>query len=81
MRHAHGHCVGGITANVERCREYAWGSLGLATALRPLIGYERSADIATRAFREGKTVRAVAEEEGVASAEELDAVLDPARYA
>jgi aspartate ammonia-lyase len=74
-------CVTGITANVDRCRDYAWASLGLATALRPLVGYERSADIAVRAFREGKTIRVVAGEQGVASPEELDAVLDPARYA
>jgi aspartate ammonia-lyase len=74
-------CVSGITANVDRCREYAWASLGLATALRPLVGYERSADIATRALREGKTVRVVAEEAGAGTPEELDAVLDPARYA
>jgi aspartate ammonia-lyase len=74
-------CVTGITANAERCREYAWASMGLATALRPLVGYERSADIAMRAFREGTTIRQVAEEEGVATPEELDAVLDPARYA
>ncbi|HXY72300.1 MAG TPA: aspartate ammonia-lyase [Actinomycetota bacterium] len=74
-------CVRGITADEDRCREYAWASLGLATALRPLVGYERAADIATRAFREGRTVRQIAEEEGVASAAELDEALNPARYA
>ena len=56
-------------------------SMGLATALRPLVGYERAADIATRAFREGRTVRQVAEDDGVASPGELDEALDPARYA
>ena len=73
-------CVAGITADEERCRDYAWASMGLATALRPLVGYERSADIAMRAFREGRTVRQVAEDEGVASPAELDEALDPARY-
>jgi aspartate ammonia-lyase len=74
-------CVLGITANVDRCREFAWASLGLATALQPLVGYQRAADIAVRALREGRTLRAVAEEEGVATPEELDEVLDPARSA
>ena len=74
-------CIRGIEADDERCRTYAWASMGLATALRPLVGYERAADIATAAFREGKSVRDVAREQGVASAQELDAVLDPARYA
>jgi len=55
--------------------------LGLATALRPLVGYERAADIARRALREGRSVREVAEEEGVAPARELDEALDPSRYA
>ena len=74
-------CVSGIEANEERCREYAWASMGLATALRPLAGYAKSADIAIAAFREGKTIRQVAEEMGVGTPEELDAALDPAKYA
>jgi len=74
-------CVRGIVADQDRCRDYAVASLGLATALRPLVGYERAADIATRALREGRSVREVAEDEGVASARELDEALDPARYA
>ena len=61
-------------------RDYAWASLGLATALRALVGYERAAEIALTAHRTGDTVRAVAEREGVASPEELDRVLDPARH-
>jgi aspartate ammonia-lyase len=74
-------CVRGIEADAERCREFAWASLGLATALRPLVGYERAAEVAVEAFRSGRTVRAVAEAEGIAPAAELDEVLDPARYA
>src|SRR5207247_1072881 len=73
-------CVRGIDADAERCREYAWASLGRATALRGPVGYERGAEIAVTANRTGDTVRAVAEREGVASPEELDRVLDPARH-
>jgi len=73
-------CVRDIEADAERCREYAWASLGLATALRELVGYERAAEIAVTAYRTGATVRAVAEREGVASPDELDRVLDPSRY-
>jgi aspartate ammonia-lyase len=74
-------CVSGIEANEERCREYAGASMGLATALRPLVGYAKSADIAIAAFREGKTIRQVAEEQGAGTPDELDAALDPAKYA
>ena len=39
-------CIGGITANRERCRQYVENSIGLVTALNPWLGYEKSAAIA-----------------------------------
>jgi fumarate hydratase class II len=69
-------CIGGITANRERCTELLEGNLSLATALAPVIGYDQAADIAKTAFREGKTARAVALERGVMAPAELERVLD-----
>lgn len=45
------HCIPGITANVERCREYFEKSFGLATVLNPVIGYSAAADIVKRAVK------------------------------
>ncbi len=73
------HCVVGIEANEERCREMVEQSLALATALAPVVGYDEAAEIAKEAHRSGRTVRQVAEERGLLSPEELDAALDPHR--
>ncbi|MGD1992507.1 MAG: class II fumarate hydratase [Anaerolineae bacterium] len=72
-------CVVGIEANEVRCREMVERSLALATALVPIIGHDRAAQISKEAHRTGRTVRQVAAEWGVLPADELDAVLDPAR--
>jgi len=68
------HCVAGIVADEERCRELLEKSLMLCTALAPHIGYDKAAAIAKRAFEENRTVRDVAEEMGI---ENLDERLDP----
>ncbi|QJP15806.1 aspartate ammonia-lyase [Starkeya sp. ORNL1] len=53
-------CVRGIEADVERCRAGAEGSISLATALVPVVGYGRAAEIAKEALRSGRTVKDVA---------------------
>ena len=70
-------CVRGITANRERCRAYAERSPALATALAPVIGYDRAAELAKRALKEDVTVRELAIETGVLDAEEATELLDP----
>ena len=72
-----GRCVRGIGARVERCRELAEGSVGLATALNPHIGYSAAAEVAQEATSRGVSLRQVALERGCLTEEELDAILDP----
>ena len=69
-------CVQGITANAERCRDYAERSMGLATALNAYIGYAAAAKVAQEALERGVSLRQVALEKGYLSAEQLDEVLD-----
>ncbi len=69
-------CIDGIEVNEERCRELLEGNLSLATALAPHIGYDAAASIAKQAFKEGKTARQVARDQGVLPDDELDRVLD-----
>ena len=59
------NCVDGITANVERLEQYAEGSLSVATALNPFIGYDKASQIVTEAHASGRTLREVARELGV----------------
>jgi aspartate ammonia-lyase len=70
-------CVVGITANREQCLSYVERSIGLATALNPLIGYEKSAEVAKEALRTGQTVGEVAMAKGYLTLEQLKKVLDP----
>jgi len=69
-------CIKGITADAERCREYAERSLALATALNPQIGYSRAAGFAKKARAAGKTIRQVLEESGEFTAEDVARLLD-----
>jgi fumarate hydratase class II len=71
------HCARGIEANAERIDELVQRSLMLVTALNPHIGYDKSAQIAKRAHKEGTTLRAAALESGWVTAEQFDAWLKP----
>ncbi|MGH8689939.1 MAG: class II fumarate hydratase [Burkholderiales bacterium] len=66
------HCARGIEANEARIRELVEGSLMLVTALAPHIGYDRAAEIAKKAHREGSTLREAALALGTVSAEDFD---------
>jgi fumarate hydratase class II len=57
-------CVTGITANVERLREYAESSPAIVTPLNRYFGYEEAASIAKQALAERKTIREVVLERG-----------------
>jgi fumarate hydratase class II len=70
-------CVQGITANVERCRQLAESSLGLATALNPYIGYAAAAKVAQEALARRVSLAQVARERGYLTEEQLQTILDP----
>jgi fumarate hydratase class II len=71
------HCARGIAPNEARIRELVERSLMLVTALSPHIGYDRAAEIAKKAHREGTTLRAAALALGYVSAEQFDAWVRP----
>ncbi|MBV6697262.1 class II fumarate hydratase [Kitasatospora aureofaciens] len=76
--------VDGITANVERAREYAESSPSVVTPLNRYIGYEEAAKVAKQALAERKTIRQVVLERGYVEAgkltrEQLDEALDVLR--
>lgn len=56
-------CVDGITANAKVCNDFVMNSIGIVTALNPLLGYETSASIAKEALESGKTVHDIAVKE------------------
>lgn len=70
-------CVGGITANVERCREHLEASTAVVTALTPLIGYERASDVAKATLKSGRTIWEVLQSELQLPPEVLNQLRDP----
>jgi fumarate hydratase class II len=68
-------CVDGIEADRERCRELLERNPSIATALNPLIGYDRASQIAKESAKSKRSVRSVAREAGISEAD-LDACLN-----
>jgi fumarate hydratase class II len=71
------HCARGIEPNEARIRELVERSLMLVTALAPHIGYDRAAEIAKKAHREGSTLKAAALSLGYVSAADYDRWVQP----
>ena len=74
-------CVAGIEVDEARTRAYAERTSALATALNPMIGYERAAAIVKEAQASGRSIIDVVVAEGVLSLDEARRVLDPLRAA
>ena len=71
------HCARGIEADTARIGELLERSLMLVTALSPHIGYDRAAEIAKKAHREGSTLREAALVLGYVSAQDFDRWVKP----
>ena len=70
-------CIDGITANEEVCRRYVHDSIGVVTALNPIIGYKNSTKIAKEALETGRGVYELVLEHGILSKKDLDTILKP----
>ncbi|MEM6377051.1 MAG: class II fumarate hydratase [Bacteroidota bacterium] len=71
------NCAKGIEPNHSRIKEHLNNSLMLVTALNTKIGYDNAATIAKTAYKEDKTLKQVAIELGMLTAEEFDAWVRP----
>lgn len=70
-------CADGITANEPVIKQHLENSLMLVTALNPHIGYYKAAEIAKKAHKEGKTLKAAAVETGYLTSEQFDEWVRP----
>jgi len=71
--------IAGLAANEDVCTGYVEISPSMATALNPLIGYDKAAEIAKRSFKDRKPVRALAREMTDLTPAQIDEALDPRR--
>jgi aspartate ammonia-lyase len=69
-------CVDGIIADPEKCRDYAERSTSVATALSPMIGYEKASQLAKEAFQKDLLVRELVTSRGMLDPKTVERVLD-----
>ena len=70
-------CIDGLEANVENWENMVKKSIGIVTALNPIIGYKNSTKIAKEAMETGKGVYELVLEHGILDKEQLDTILSP----
>ncbi len=74
-------CVAGITANEEVCKNYIEKSIGIVTALNPVLGYDKSTKLAAEALKTGKGIIELVREKKLLSEEQIKKILNPAELA
>jgi len=77
MRSFNIRCAKGIEPNEEVIRSHLERSLMLVTALSPVIGYDRAAEIARTAYEKNLSLREAVVESGTLPEEEFDRIVDP----
>jgi aspartate ammonia-lyase len=71
------HCVEGLEAREDRCRAQVENGTAAVTALVPLLGYEKAAELASEARRSGRGLKAAAQEAGLCTPEQFDQLTSP----
>jgi aspartate ammonia-lyase len=70
-------CINGIEANVDQCEKYASQTSQIVTALNPVIGYEKAAELTKESLRTKKTVIELVREQQLLSEDQIKELLDP----
>jgi len=70
-------CVDGITMNEDTLAQYIQRTVGIVTALVPIIGHERSDELAAEAYRTNKGILEIIREKKILSEEQIDEMLNP----
>jgi aspartate ammonia-lyase len=71
------HCIAGIEADEARCRRHVENATASATALVPLLGYERAGELVATARREGRGIKHVAVASGWLTGQQFDEATSP----
>lgn len=77
LRQLDERCIRGIQANQERCNAYAQSTVALATALNPIIGYAKAAEIVKESVATGASIISLAVAKNLLSEQQAAAILDP----
>ncbi|MCC6766688.1 MAG: aspartate ammonia-lyase [Deltaproteobacteria bacterium] len=72
-------CVDGIRVNEANVARDIERTVGIVTALNPVIGYERASELAAEAYRSGKGILEIVREKRILTEDQIRALLDPAK--
>src|SRR5579863_858178 len=71
-------CIEGITANESVLKQYINRSVGIVTALNPVLGYEKTTELAKEALQSGKGILELIREQHLLTEDQIKKLLDPA---
>jgi aspartate ammonia-lyase len=72
-------CIDGITINEKVLAHYMETTVGIVTALNPIIGYEKATELANEAYKSGKGILEIIREKKILSEEQIRELLDPVK--
>lgn len=72
-------CVDGVTLNEKVLERYMETTVGIVTALNPIIGYEKATELAQEAYRSGKGILEIIREKKILSEQQIKELLDPVK--
>jgi aspartate ammonia-lyase len=72
-------CVDGIRANEKVLARYMETTVGIVTALNPIVGYDKATELANEAYKSGKGILEVVREKNVLTEQQIKDLLDPVR--
>jgi aspartate ammonia-lyase len=72
-------CIEGITVNEDVLERYITETVGIVTALNPVIGYERATELAEEAYDTGKGILQIIREKQILTEEQIKELLDPVK--
>jgi aspartate ammonia-lyase len=74
-------CVSGIKVNEHVLSRYMETTVGIVTALNPVLGYEKTTELAAEAYKSGKGIIEIIREQHVLTEEQIQDLLDPTKLA
>jgi aspartate ammonia-lyase len=72
-------CVDGITVNEKVLEHYMETTVGIVTALNPIIGYEKATELATEAYKTNKGILEIIREQHILTEQQINELLDPVK--
>lgn len=71
------NCIDGITANEEVLKRYLETTIGIVTALNPVLGYEKTTELAKEALESGKGILELIREKKLLTEDQIKKLMDP----